>query len=1116
MSVGAVLGAIEIQMLADLARLRQDMDSAKGIVGAAAKTMQGALSVVGAGLSITAFAGWIKSAIDAGDATKEFSQKTGLAARDVAGLQLAFRQGGVGSEELEKSIGKLSRQMVDGNQTFKDLGIQTRNTDGTLRSVKQVLYDTADAFAGMDDGAVKSARAQEIFGKSGAALIPTLNEGAEGLRKMAETAERLGLVIDSDTAEAADKFNDTLDLLHAGSEGMARQMAAQLLPTLNDLAGAMVSTGNSGDALRVAADALGYVLKALFSVGAIGVEVFNTIGKALGGTIGAVIAVIEGRYRDAWEIAKASAADVGEGWANTASRVGAAWSGSSAAVVGQMAAVVKAIQPVVVLTKEQEAAIRKQREEEEKLLKAGQDYIAQINAKHGELMQELSLGRALTEAEKEQIKLEQQLTQGKIKLTEQERASAIAKLQEIDAVREQRRQQDEYAKLLVSVAQHTSKWEEEQDKATESLRAGNVALIEENEKLRIGEQAWIARQQAVMLAQATDLEWQASTQGGNYKLEEQARLLRDRAGLLKDGVVLREAKAASEEWKKTADSINSGLTDALMRAFESGKGFWEAFRSVLVNTAKTLILKPVIEFIISPVGNAISAAMGSLGFAGGASASTGAGASSGGSLMSASTYVNAGKALYNGLGNGVDGLITSSAGQRLGLSQVYENGAGQGVVQATSLGSAVGYGMGAVGGHYLGRAISGGYSIGGGSGNGVVNAGTALGLILGGPLGGIVGGAIGGLTNRAFGHGATQTVGQGIEGVFGGGAFAGAGYANRFREGGLFTSDQRWTERTSLDAEIGSALSASAKAMLDQAKRYGQVLNLPVSQLAAVTANARVELTADATKNAEAIGKALQGYGDALTGTFAGGLAGAGQAAETSMDTLQRLGAGLLSVNGVFDMLGVQLLNTSVAGGKAASDLLDLTGGLDAFLAKTQSYLQNYYSQGEQSGIVARDVLGTLGRAGIDFGAANSRDDLRSLLESLDPNAQSGREQIAALLNVAGDFAKLTDYLGEQNLTLAQLAAMAPQGTGYTAGLATASGVAAGDSSTALLQTANDSLASISQGTDANTVQLQNLVNLQSAANQALLAQLEAMTQALEEQGRLADLAPDRSNWGHG
>ena len=79
---GAVLGGIEIQMLADLARLRQDMTDAKGIVGKATDEMgkmaaglKTALGALGLGLSAAAFAGWIKGAIDAADEASKMAQE---------------------------------------------------------------------------------------------------------------------------------------------------------------------------------------------------------------------------------------------------------------------------------------------------------------------------------------------------------------------------------------------------------------------------------------------------------------------------------------------------------------------------------------------------------------------------------------------------------------------------------------------------------------------------------------------------------------------------------------------------------------------------------------------------------------------------------------------------------------------------------------------------------------------------------------------------------------------------------------------------------------------------------------------------------------------------------
>lgn len=241
--MATTVGTLEFQFIADLARLKSDMAEVKRSVGStasfiesSASTAKNALAGIASGLSVAAFSGWIKSAIDAGDATKEFSQKTGVAAKDVAGLQLAFKQGGVEGDALASAIAKLAKNMAAGSEAFGQLGVSVRNSDGTLREVKDVLADVADATARMGDGAGKSALLQQVLGKSAAALIPTLNEGGAGMRAMADEAERLGLVIDSEAAEASDKFNDTLGLLGGSVQGVGRNIASGILPSLQNLA----------------------------------------------------------------------------------------------------------------------------------------------------------------------------------------------------------------------------------------------------------------------------------------------------------------------------------------------------------------------------------------------------------------------------------------------------------------------------------------------------------------------------------------------------------------------------------------------------------------------------------------------------------------------------------------------------------------------------------------------------------------------------------------------------------------------------------------------------------------------------------------------------------------
>ena len=1085
---GAVLGAIEVQMLMDLARWQQDVGNAGRVMDQGLAKMKSSIgSVMGglmAGLSVAAFGNWIKSAIDAGDATKEFSQKTGVAAKDVAGLQLAFRQGGVDGDALSASMGKLSKQMVEGNKAFDLLGVSTRNTDGTVRDVMEVLYDTADAFASYEDGAAKSALAQEIFGKAGAALIPTLNEGSKGMKEMADIANKLGLTISAETAEAADKFNDTLDLLGQGSQGMARQVAAELLPTLNSLAGSMLKNKLEGDGMKKTAEGISAALKLLFTVGAIGVEVFQTMGKVIAGVAGAIISVTKGEFSQAQSILEESGRDIAKGWGSTAQTIEDAWSGAGAKSVENMAAMISGLKKLTPATKDQEAATKKLADEQAKLIKAGQDYLIGINEEYGAVQRQITLGRELTEGEKELVKLQEKLAQGKMILSDAERVSVELKLREIDAAKEQKRQGDEYLKTLTAVALHASKWNDEQSKVTDGMRASNVQLIEQNDKLLMTEAAWLAREQSVLQNQAADLEWQAANQGGNFQLEEQARLLRERAALLANGTVLREAKAVADEWKKTTDSIQNGLADALMRGFESGEGFAASFGDFLKNTFKTLVLKPMVDAMVKDVSGGLSGVMGSIGGVLGT-----AGASGGGGDAAAQKAANGGAGAGAGAASYLGWVGWVVAALKQGSSE-YDTG-WTAEVGARSKNNILG--KDAVGQSFSKYSVD---SV-------LTNFGKSLGMS--DKWASILSGAT--AVAQLIGRKPAEATAQGVTGSFGAGGFVGNQFVDWKAKGGWFRSDKTGTNTSALDDTLGASLNSNAQDLLQQTTAYAKALALPVTGLVNVTTSARVVLGDDAAKNAQAIADALAVYGSDLVKGYEAALQGVSEPGEAAADTLTRLGQALLTVNTTFEALGLHLVRTSVAGGAAASELVQLTGGLDAFLAKTQTYLGAYFTQAEQLGLGAGGVLRTLKDAGIDFSGATSRGDLRSRLEGLDPNTASGREQMSALLTVAGDFAKLTDYLAANSLTLGDLASQAPV-VGLLVDDPATRSATAGEQSAALLQTSNDRLADIAGSSAQSAAQLQALLALQAAANQALLAQLQSLQQATEDAARLADLAP--------
>ena len=139
---------------------------------------------------------------------------------------------------------------------------------------------------------------------------------------------------------------------------------------------------------------------------------------------------------------------------------------------------------------------------------------------------------------------------------------------------------------------------------------------------------------AVELLKLEKQYYDALNQAGDDNLALQRRITDEyirRRTVLPDEVralnVARDAQKALEETraeaKKLDEDLQRGITDALMRGFESGKDFARNFRDTLVNMFKTLVLRPIIKWVVSPLSGAITATLAGLGIPGVANAAGG-------------------------------------------------------------------------------------------------------------------------------------------------------------------------------------------------------------------------------------------------------------------------------------------------------------------------------------------------------------------------------------------------------------------------------------------------------------------------------------------------------------
>jgi hypothetical protein len=231
-----IAGQIELQIVANLARLQQDMDKANrtvsGAMGSINKAVSGAQKLLlglGVGVSFGALIGQVNKAVDTLAKLDDMAQKTGSSVENLSRLQKVASQFGQDFGAVDTAISKLAKGLAGiddaGGKTAKALnaiGISQQFVKSNDPS--QVMVEVAKQLQNYQDGASKAALATDLFGKAGVELLPYLNDLAENVDKyQGATAE---------AAAQSAKFQDMLGGLRVEFGNLVETVTIGMLPTL--------------------------------------------------------------------------------------------------------------------------------------------------------------------------------------------------------------------------------------------------------------------------------------------------------------------------------------------------------------------------------------------------------------------------------------------------------------------------------------------------------------------------------------------------------------------------------------------------------------------------------------------------------------------------------------------------------------------------------------------------------------------------------------------------------------------------------------------------------------------------------------------------------------------
>lgn len=186
------------------------------------------------GGAITApFALATKQFASVGDQLNKMSARTGTSVEMLSELSFAAQQSGTSVEDVEKSLRRLQKNTLDlerGLSTavyaFKEIGLTTKDLQGL--SPDQIFERVSAEIKKINDPTRRAAIAMELFGKSGSALLPMI----DNMTDLREEAQRLGVTMTTEQAKAAADLTDAFGRMTKSVEALSISVGGALAPTI--------------------------------------------------------------------------------------------------------------------------------------------------------------------------------------------------------------------------------------------------------------------------------------------------------------------------------------------------------------------------------------------------------------------------------------------------------------------------------------------------------------------------------------------------------------------------------------------------------------------------------------------------------------------------------------------------------------------------------------------------------------------------------------------------------------------------------------------------------------------------------------------------------------------
>ena len=197
----------------------------KGLVAAGAATAAVVGATVAAGKAFVGAAGDVAAY---GDNIDKMSQKVGISAEAYQEWDFIAQHSGTSMESLKTSFKTMANAAQNGKEEFKALGISLK--DAKSMSTEDLFAATIKGLQNMEEGTERTAIASALLGKGATELGALLNTSAADTEAMRQQVHDLGGVMSNEAVKDAAAYQDSLQNLQTGLDGVKNNLISQFLP----------------------------------------------------------------------------------------------------------------------------------------------------------------------------------------------------------------------------------------------------------------------------------------------------------------------------------------------------------------------------------------------------------------------------------------------------------------------------------------------------------------------------------------------------------------------------------------------------------------------------------------------------------------------------------------------------------------------------------------------------------------------------------------------------------------------------------------------------------------------------------------------------------------------